>query len=183
MTSYKVIDNILARPEFYVEWARTLTYDYTSECQLADINRRDLKTDVGWIGYRSDEIAELNIDIATSVTRQIYRQALSSWITRPYTQRNYLHYSSSEIEFDEFWWHQDSSNLAGVIYLTPDPEPNSGTLIKIKDEIVKIDNVFNRLVLYDASLVHRPERCFGNTINTARLTMTIFVDQGTKGTM
>jgi hypothetical protein len=183
MKAYQVVDNILARPEFYVEWARTLEYDYTSECRIPDINRRDLKTDVGWRGYRSDEIAELNVAIATSLTGQLYRRCLSSWIASPYNQRNYLHYSSSEIEYGDFWWHQDRSNLAGVIYLTPDPEPESGTLLKINNKIVQIDNVFNRLVLYDASLVHRPERCFGNTINTARLTMTIFVDQGAKGIM
>lgn len=179
MHPYVVVDNILSKPEFYVEWARVLDYDYTKECGSLELNKRNIRSDVGWRGYRSDELSLVDNNIASNVSKQVYIKALNAIISGYYVQRTYFHYSTQEIVYNENWWHRDSSVIAGVIYLNPEPEPESGTLIRVCDEIITIDNVFNRLVLYDAKLLHRPHRCFGNAINTARLTMTIFVDQRT----
>lgn len=178
MQPYLIVDNILTNPEFYVEWAQVLEYNYTDECgNLALTKQKNVDKSVGWRGYRSKELAFIDANVAVNVSRQIYKRAISTRLPGYYIQRNYLHYSTTEINYDDSWWHRDSSVLAGVVYLNPDPEPESGTLLRVNDEIITVDNVFNRLVLYDASLMHRPQRCFGNTINTARLTMTIFVDQ------
>lgn len=179
MQPYLVIDDILSNPEFYVEWAQVLEYDYTDECGELALAKHKTTKSVGWRGYRSKELSFVDANIAVNVSRQVYKRAINTRLSGQYIQRNYLHYSTQEISYDDTWWHQDSSTLAGVIYLNPNPEPESGTLIKVGQEIVTIENVFNRLVLYDASLTHRPQRCFGNTINTARLTMTIFVNQRT----
>lgn len=179
MQPYLVVENILSNPDFYVEWSRALEYDYTSDCGELELTKRNSRTDVGWHGYRSDELTFIDPVIAGNVSRQVHKKVLNNRISGYYVQRNYFHYSTQEIQYDDTWWHRDSSALAGVIYLSPDPEPESGTLIKIRDQIITVDNVFNRLVLYDANLIHRPQRCFGNSINTARLTMTIFVDQRT----
>lgn len=71
-------------------------------------------------------------------------------------------------------WHQDlGSTCAGVIYLNKNPEPNTGTLLNIDEEIVTIENKFNRLVLYDASILHRVQNTF-SLDKDPRLTLTIF---------
>lgn len=171
---YVVVDNILEDPEYYIEWAQTLSYDYTAECTSMDIKRRNLCTDQGWRGFRSNEITTINADISTNITTKIYQKALHSFVNKPFVQTNYMHFLGSDIVYDDSWWHPDASDFAGVIYLNLLPEPNSGTLIKINDNIVQIDNVFNRLLLYDAKLVHRPQKGFGNNLIDTRLTITFF---------
>ena len=109
------------------------------------------------------------------------------------------------------WLHSDADfepntcMYACVIYLTPNPPPNSGTLLlespsgsvfdekvngksKKKDTVfqgnffdfpvserykvhTRVENRYNRLVMYDARMLHAPEEAgFGNTKETARLT-------------
>lgn len=173
--TYIVIDNIFDNPEFYVQWARTLSYDYTEECRNGDIKKRNLCTDQGWRGYRSNELTELDSDISTTITTTIYQKALYSCITKPFIQTNYMHFLNNDVVCNESSWHPDMSNFAGVVYLNPTPEPDSGTLIKIDNKIIQIDNIFNRLLVYDAKIEHRPQKSFGINLTDARLTITFFV--------
>lgn len=106
--------------------------------------------------------------------------------------------------------HTDSLGLctyAAVIYLHPDPEPDSGTAFyrlrypngavggnrvsaphrNLVDalgvrqlppqawyEEMRVENVFNRIVLYKASLVHSAVRYFGDQMENQRLTAVFF---------
>ena len=114
----------------------------------------------------------------------------------------------------EFWWENriylrgpGPRMYACVIYLTPNPPANTGTLLfehkgsifdeqeKKKDKKryhpqfygeywkdpistnpawkmhCKVENRYNRLVMYDARMLHAPENAgFGDTKETARLT-------------
>lgn len=172
--TYIVIDNIFDNPEFYVQWARTLSYDYTEECRNGNIKKRNLCTDQGWRGYRSNELTELNSDISKTITTTIYQKALYSFIQHSFMQTNYMHILSDDSLCDESWWHNDFSDFAGVIYLTPTPEPNSGTLIKIDNKIIQIENIFNRLLIYDAKIKHRAQKGFGKKLTDTRLTLVFF---------
>jgi len=98
-------------------------------------------------------------------------------------------------------WDDHERMYACVIYLTPNPPPNTGTLLfehdgslyDIKNRSVaveryphyngeysdvdgwtvhcKVENRYNRLVMYDARMLHTPENAgFGDTKETARLT-------------
>jgi len=106
--------------------------------------------------------------------------------------------------------HQDNAPiLAGIVYLTPNPAPNSGTvfykhkvtgwhglnqekipnmaiedmqpttrenqIISNFEEYGSIANCFNRMILYDSNVLHRPGNFFGNNKITGRLTQAIFV--------
>lgn len=124
-----------------------------------------------------------------------------------------LGYAEKQNRFN--WLHSDDhfrpndkvSMYACVIYLTPNPPPNTGTLLlenheggiwdlrdkkELKwkkpdtifkgnffdDEVSKrykvhtrVENRYNRLVMYDARMLHAPEDAgFGDTKETARLT-------------
>jgi hypothetical protein len=101
------------------------------------------------------------------------------------------------------WIHSDytTSNWAGVVYLTPNPGPNSGTgfykfrdgtLSSINDKnnlseirqscydltqwelVSQVDNVFNRLVLYDSRQYHQSTGYFGDNIDNGRLVQLFF---------
>lgn len=104
---------------------------------------------------------------------------------------------------DKLVYHSDLQNYAGIIYLTPDAPPNSGTsffrskhTLKMKssrDEysivypkghldgsdfemVDTIGNVFNRLVLFDAQFIHAATSYFGDTNDNCRLFQMFFFD-------
>jgi hypothetical protein len=104
---------------------------------------------------------------------------------------------------DEIVYHSDSQNYAGIIYLTPDAPLDSGTSffrskhtkkMKFKpdeyglvfpnghltdkdfDQVDQVGNVFNRLVLFDAKLLHSATRYFGDQDDNCRLFQMFFFD-------
>jgi hypothetical protein len=92
-----------------------------------------------------------------------------------YIVESHLHFAPALIPYYDAWWHQDSGCLfAGVIYLTKNPEPESGTLLRLNDKEIVAENVFNRLVLYRSTIVHRPQKCFGDSIENCRLVIPMF---------
>ena len=65
--------------------------------------------------------------------------------------------------------------LAGVIYLNPTPiNPlETGTWFTIDNQIKKIENKYNRLVLYDGADIHSAGSAWGDNWDDCRLTLTI----------
>tara|TARA_X000000368_G_C22679228_1_gene557492 strand:+ start:83 stop:601 length:519 start_codon:yes stop_codon:yes gene_type:complete len=90
------------------------------------------------------------------------------------------------LEDDETWEHFDEWEWTGVLYLTPNPNPDSGTVIIDPNTFVHdsddytvttlVSNVYNRLVLFRGG--HFPHRSnlagFGDNIKNGRLTQVIF---------
>jgi hypothetical protein len=105
---------------------------------------------------------------------------------------------------DPLVFHADGQTHAGTIYLTPDAPPEAGLSLwkskatgarrptdpaldavtfggKLLDptawELVdKIGNVYNRLVLWDATLIHSASCYFGTELQNARLFWMFFFD-------
>jgi hypothetical protein len=107
---------------------------------------------------------------------------------------------------DKSWIHYDeSTNYAGVLYLTPGAPPGSGTsffrhLQTGRDrypgtdevnfmkeggdeanweETDRIGNKYNRLVLYDSKMFHRSSAYFGNSPQDGRLFQVFFFNIAT----
>jgi hypothetical protein len=103
---------------------------------------------------------------------------------------------------EETWVHSDRyNNFAGVLFLTPDAPPDSGTsfyrfydgtVSSINDEnnlekvmfyckdrtkwetIYSVENKFNRLVLFDSRQYHQATGYFGDNIDNGRLVQLFF---------
>jgi hypothetical protein len=100
-------------------------------------------------------------------------------------------------------YHHDLQEYAGVLYLTPDAPPQTGTNLyrskhtkKMKvpheehsivfkngfydstefDLIDVVGNVYNRLILFDAQTIHAAAAYFGNTKENGRLFQLFFFD-------
>ena len=84
-------------------------------------------------------------------------------------------FSFSKVKKDTHTWeHNDGENcIAGILYLNPDPiDPvMSGTRIADKN----VENKFNRLVMYDGSLIHQQNGAWGDNWDECRLTMNMFI--------
>ena len=98
------------------------------------------------------------------------------------------------------WIHRDETDYGGVLYLTPDPDPDSGTTFfrhkKLRvelqteenkkelgddsnresawDKIDQVGNKYNRLTLFMGRRSHRSTSYFGHNRKTGRLFQTFF---------
>lgn len=104
---------------------------------------------------------------------------------------------------DQAVYHTDTQQYAGVLFLTPDAPPETGTrfyrskkTLKMKagpaeqqavfptgyldstpfDQVDVVGNVYNRLVLFDAQLIHAAPLYFGNMLQNSRLFQLFFFD-------
>jgi hypothetical protein len=107
---------------------------------------------------------------------------------------------------EQLVYHCDAQEYAGIIFLTPDAPPQSGTsfyrsrhtkkmkfnlydenefnvvfkngfLDSTEFELVDVvGNVYNRLVLFDAKMIHAASNYFGNNLNNGRLFQIFFFD-------
>lgn len=129
-----------------------------------------------WLGFRSQPLHEINYEVFSKVFFEIFLKVFNT----PkffYKVNSYLHFLNNNIKNEETWWHTDSNCiLAGVVYLNENPPPDSGTDLFFKNNTLKVKNVFNRLLIYNPNILHKPEFSFGDDINSARLTLTFFVE-------
>lgn len=105
---------------------------------------------------------------------------------------------------DQLVYHMDLQDYAGVLFLTPDAPPEAGTkFFRSKntkkmsvsdasdfdktfktgfydktqfDEVDTVGNVYNRLVLFNARLIHAASEYFGTTKDDGRLFQLFFFD-------
>lgn len=96
---------------------------------------------------------------------------------------SYFHITTRETEnslmnFSRDKFHLDNDSIvAGVVYLTPDAPSTAGTSIldANKNQFVNVENKYNRLIAYEASVIHGISELFGNSDDTGRLTFTFFI--------
>jgi len=104
---------------------------------------------------------------------------------------------------DQLVYHVDRQRYAGIIFLTPDAPPQTGTsfyrskdikkmkvlgkdkeivfkngyLDSTKFEVVDVvGNIYNRLVLFDSQMIHAASTYFGTSIENGRLFQLFFFD-------
>ena len=74
----------------------------------------------------------------------------------------------------------DVGIVAGLLYLTPNPPPDSGTIIYTPpphQEQDIVGNCFNRLLLYSADAYHKSNKYFGSSLRDGRLTQLFFISE------
>jgi len=157
------IDNFLLKPDAIREMALKMKYTAADE-------------NTGWKGFRALEQSLYNDKLVELLKQKLDGSFYSSNFD------TYFHYSLKDtkktLDYNKSKIHRDSGkDYAGVIYLTPDPPSNSGTVFYDDDyrPIHKVDNVYNRLAFYPSRILHSIEEPFGDCIENGRLTFTIFV--------
>lgn len=154
-------------------------------------------------GKRTRELHEINrplflhtIDRFNSL---FYRSGeVQSWAAR-------VQFQLIDDSYNSGWVHRDNEMISGIIYLTPDADPNSGTTIyKPKftgaselicpqkymqpeesrtanndqfEEAIVVKNYFNRLLAFDSREFHAANDYFGKDDTTSRLTLVFFIEK------
>ena len=168
-------DNFFADPEPVRRWALGLEF-----LDVDGFNRRH-GTEESWPGKRSRSLHEVEPGFVQDLVNHI----LSTILRFPPCdfRANCSFQLTAEGDGDS-WVHTDHQSylIAGIIYLTPDPPPHSGTLFYSQDdegEYVVSDvvaNRYNRLLLFDTQVPHKSDRYFGSDAQDSRLTLPFFID-------
>ncbi len=172
---YVIIDELLDDPYNVIAESLSINY-YSNESVSFDSFNLSMmdKPEGSWRGYRSEQLDKIKPELFSDLNNRIIKSALGTNGFQ-YNVSSFFHRGDESIDCQNLW-HKDTNVLfAYVLYLNPNPIPNSGTLIKVGNEIHPIENKFNRLVVYNSALEHRVERFFGNTFETSRLTLTGFI--------
>jgi hypothetical protein len=205
-----VVDDFFNDPEMIVDYGKSL--------------QMEPETDVRYQpGKRSKPLWQIDEILNETILLKI----MSCYFDLSYME---ISWETSKLQFQEIprfsenkndvrnkgWIHQDdlteyNTQLAGVIYLTPDIDPDSGTsLYNVKSnkhhrvyskdllyrdglfdreehiksqtkheenfvEKLRVQNIFNRLVMYDTCEWHRANSYYNGDGKDARLTLGFFV--------
>ncbi len=173
--NYTIIDNVLDNPYELVNQANSINYFTNESNSFKNFNLSIQNKPTGiWRGYRSEQLDILVPDLFYSTSNQIIEKILGIKNFQ-YVISSYLHRGDKSIQTTDLWHVDKNVLLAFIVYLNFDPPEKSGTLLKINDEIIPIENRFNRLLVYNSSIEHRVENFFGDTFENSRLTLTGFV--------
>ena len=158
-----VIDNFFDNPDEIRDYALNLEYRPPNN--------------EGWLGYRCFTVNE---NLSKTITEKIHKVIPESNHIDPFYYC--FHYSlestkeTAPYNFDEYKIHPDFCEYAGLVYLTPNPSLNSGTSF-FDDNcnfLFSVENLFNRMIFYNAKNMHGPTDLFGNTKEDGRMTLTFF---------
>ena len=181
--SFMIFDNFYANPLEVRNFALSLPFDVTGN----------------YPGRRTKVMQEPHFSSAKSLFENIVRKKITWWPEEYNTSFQYT------TEADKTWIHYDPTMWAGVLYLTPDAPLEAGTAIYQNKEtkifmlnrnnpitdynndsellsdldrwepIVRVSNIFNRLVMYRGEYYHRSMLPgFGQNQYNGRLFQTFF---------
>ena len=176
-----VIDNFFSDPDVIRKWALSEKYYDTKE--LTEITSKVSKSPNYFPGLRTLPLTKLKSPYSEAIMNSTARIGRHVFGIQGNIDLVSSFHLTRKDDIDMANIHTDNSFdpgivLAGVIYLTPDAPLDSGTTLYTKQphkEVDKISNVYNRFVLYDASVFHRANSYFGDDMQTGRLTIVSFI--------
>jgi hypothetical protein len=152
------------------------------ECALAQTYRTP-DEDESWLGLRTED---LDVEIGGINIETYIKYKVKGWLpdVPDFDLRLVFHLLPESVrgdmgdKFDYLQSHTDSEviHFAGVVYLSPNPPPHSGTSFfeDVSKKIGEVENVYNRFVFYPADIIHSPTNPFGETNEDSRLALTFF---------
>jgi hypothetical protein len=190
MTDIIVIDNFFENPHDVREAALNKRFDHFGR----------------YPGMRTAGVDDQQSCFLKNKFETILHREIKNWTNCPNGKGDMNTCYQLCLEYDESWVHHDGTEYAAVVYLTPDPDLDSGTgfFLHKKHKISRWDrkddstdmnknsdltnqeewvchaevkNVFNRLVLYRGEMYHRSMKPgFARNYIEGRLTQVFFFD-------
>jgi len=165
-----VKDDFLDDPDDIVKWSESVEY----------WNKEDHPEDIGHFpGIRSLPLYDINTCLFGYIMHKLgpiykefgveYREGIFN-----YNFSKLKKDSPQVMHRDNPFVEDDELQFAGVVYLNPDPpDPQeSGTWVVIDEVLRKIENKYNRLIIYGGNMTHGPGPAWGETWDDCRLTLT-----------
>ncbi len=158
--------------------------DKIRECGLAmEYHTPKLENGDYWRGLRTSDLAGTigGLDIDEYIYQRM-RERIPNlkpldmlWVFHILSDTNWV---SDGKNYSDTFSHKDSDyfDWAGVVYLHPNPEPNSGTTFYSEPGkvVLNIENEYNTCIFYPSDILHGPTNPFGEGVEDGRMTMTFF---------
>ena len=110
---------------------------------------------VSWRGYRTWELSDLDNSVINECRRKILGTASEFFGLTDYDLEIYFHMTLLEDQKTQVKkWHRDKQPYAGIIYLSPNAPPESGTTIIVDDKENAIENKYKRIEEYPGNYKH-----------------------------
>jgi len=159
----KIVDNFLESPGLWRAFA--LDQEYA-------------KDQSGYPGKKTKPLDDINDKLFHTLAGKIIKHTNG----KEGFQRLKIQFTYSTAEEFKENNHQDEPfyNVAGVIYLNENAPLNTGTQFLDLDkqgnliETLVIENMYNRMIIFDPKKWHAMKGSFGKDIMTGRLTITFF---------
>jgi len=158
--------------------------DKIRECGLAmEYHQPQLDKGDYWRGLRTSDLAGTigGLDIDKHIYQRMREMVPDLepldmlWVFHILSDPNWV---SDGKNYSDTFSHKDSDyfDWAGVVYLNPNPKPNSGTTFYSEPGkvVLNTDNEYNTCIFYPCDILHGPTSPFGETIENGRMTMTFF---------
>lgn len=134
-----------------------------------------------WPGLRSAALGSLNSAFEAGVINHLLANILR---LPPSRWKANSSFQLTRAADGDSWIHRDDQrfDIAGLIYLTPNPPGNSGTAFYNGSpesgfaETDRVANRFNRVLLFDSQAWHKSCVYFGSSPADARLTLPFFIE-------
>lgn len=191
-----VVDNFYEDPDSVRDYALGLQYAkysrqwYSSALEIRDneLKGKGIRLAHDAIKSRLAEITQSTIDDSTWATSgDGWNGAFHYKKMRLFRNRSTIHNHCGRLEDVNIGW-------SGLVYLSPNPKNDSGTSIWLQrktgkaysresiydnrtddyDLVIRIKNQYNRLVLFNASVLHMGDKGYGLSMKKARLFQTFF---------
>jgi hypothetical protein len=186
-------DNYFENPDSIRELGLSLS-DYRVDNELEG-------PPTGWRGQRSLPLYNLQNKILDEYSQNIFKICYEYFDLKNYvypysnsktkrtvdelTITTYFHITTEETkkafpDFSQDRFHKDfASPAAGVVYLNPDAPLKAGTSVfdGKNNQMINVENKYNRLVAYDGSRIHALSDTFGDSVESGRMTFTFFIHE------
>jgi hypothetical protein len=170
INSLLIVDNVFDDPDRILDLARSHEYYPNQDSELT------------WQGIRSKELISYDHITYSNIVNTMINKGLEKTfgtginVDFKWYMNLYFHQLFAGDVMNDDWFHTDKKCCyAGVVYLSKNPPEDSGTVVNTGKEILNIENVFNRMILYRSDFNHSAKSGFGNSIEDSRLTLTFFV--------
>jgi hypothetical protein len=125
-----ILDNFLQMPTMVRNWATT--HEYYNAKQFTEMHGKH--TD--WPGSRSNHVVDLDREYADNVLGRVASLASSYFGIKDISIRSYFQLTTKDD--GDSWVHQDNdTDVAGILYLNPNPPANSGTSLYTCNDVDK----------------------------------------------
>jgi hypothetical protein len=189
---YFIFDDFLLDPKSINQYLKTQEYYSSPKNKINNHSNIPIKNqnnvikaiedprgqEVYWLGYRSGELLYTNPVVHRIIFDNLFKKIFNNFFISNinFTSECYFHLFTEDFTPDDSWYHRDTSAIiAGVLYLSENPSSNSGTLLDINNNKIEIENIFNRLVIYNGMIPHRVNGVFGNSIENCRSSLNFFI--------
>jgi hypothetical protein len=150
--------------------------DLAERVQFYDMDKHPREVQAAWKGQRTVSLFNDHNEFITDQISQILVNTMTDYkdcanrFDINWQGDAYFHKLRAKDKLDTSDIHIDRHFVyAAVLYLTKDAPEDAGTIIWKNDTAHRIENKFNRLVLYRADYLHSPMASFDT-----RLTMVMF---------